>query len=192
MKRKRWFIASLTVVVLVLGIGGGTILAQESTSSDGTGRQSIFSRVASILGIEEQQVEDAFQQAAQEIQDERVQQKLAMLVERGVLTQEQADEYKPGSTPSPRGFRRGLGSKDATVTGPSVEVADGTARGSTSIGTGPLTLTGPPRPAPLPTRYRGPDVIERPLERSKKPWLGVRAKPGLLCALSATRSESPR
>lgn len=104
MKRKRWFIASLTVVVLVLGIGGGTILAQESTSSDGTGRQSIFSRVASILGIEEQQVEDAFQQAAQEIQDEWVQQKLAMLVERGVLTQEQADEYKAWLDAQPEGL----------------------------------------------------------------------------------------
>ena len=104
MKRKRWFIASLTVVVLVLGIGGGTILAQESTSSDETGRQSIFSRVASILGIEEQQVEDAFQQAAQEIQDERVQQKLAMLVERGVLTQEQADEYKAWLDAQPEGL----------------------------------------------------------------------------------------
>ena len=104
MKRKRWFIASLTVVVLVLGIGGGTILAQESTTSDGTPRQSIFSRVASILGIEEQQVEDAFQQAAQEIQDERVQQRLAMLVERGVLTQEQADEYKAWLDAQPEGL----------------------------------------------------------------------------------------
>ena len=116
MKRKHWFITSLTVVVLVLGIGGGTVLAQEGSTNGDSPLKGFVSRVASILGIEEQQVQDAFEKAAREIQDERVQRKLDMLVERGRLTQEQADEYKAwyGSRPeglSPRfGFhgRHGL------------------------------------------------------------------------------------
>ena len=110
MKRKHWFITSLTVVVLVLGIGGGTVLAQEGSTNGDTPLKSFVSRVASILGLEEQQVQDAFQQAAKEIQDERVQRKLDLLVERGRLTQEQADEYKAWYDSRPEGLSPGFGS----------------------------------------------------------------------------------
>ncbi len=65
--------------------------------------QSFASRVAAILGLDEAQVQDAFSQAAGEFQDERFQRKLDRLVEKGWLTQKEADEYKEWYLSRPEG-----------------------------------------------------------------------------------------
>jgi hypothetical protein len=71
---------------LALGITGGTVLAQGDGSRDGSPAGGLVSRVAAILGLDETQVEDAFQQARGELQDEAIQRKLDTLVENGRLT----------------------------------------------------------------------------------------------------------
>ncbi len=90
--RKVWLMVAATLAVLAIGVGGGAVLAQESGSGDGSPVKSFVSRVAEILGLEEQTVQDAFTQAKQEMADEGIERKLAAAVESGRLTQEQADE----------------------------------------------------------------------------------------------------
>lgn len=114
MRKRRWMVAVAAVVALVVGLGGGTVLAQEGDPDGISPIQSLVSRVAGILGLDEQEVQYAFDQATREIQDEALQRKLAYLVESGKITQEQADEYAEwyGSRPEslgPRFGRRGFG-----------------------------------------------------------------------------------
>ena len=117
MRKKRWLVVSLLIGLLTVGLTTGVVMAQSTQDS---GRDSplgsFVSRVATILGIDETQVQGAFDQANQEIRAERIDQKLAGLVESGQLTQEQADEYRawldsrPGGFPPgfrERGFHRG-------------------------------------------------------------------------------------
>lgn len=92
--KRRWLFVTLFVAVLALGITGGAILAQENGTDGDSPLASFVSRVAAILGLEEAQVQDAFNQAAGEMEDEALQRKLDRLVEQGRLTQEQADEYR--------------------------------------------------------------------------------------------------
>ena len=89
--RKRWIVASFLVGLLTVGLAGGAVLANEHEGdSPITG---FAARVAGILGIDEAQVEAAFQQARQEMADEQLQARLDSQVEAGRITQKQADEY---------------------------------------------------------------------------------------------------
>ena len=93
--KKKWVvIAVLAAVVLVVGAMGGVALAQSSSTSDGNTGKTILARVAEILGIEQQKLEDAFAQAQQEARSEALEARLDELVEEGRLTQEEADQYK--------------------------------------------------------------------------------------------------
>ena len=94
LKRKWLFISLLAVVVLlVIGIVGGTVYAQSNSTL--TDKQNTFiARVAEILGIDQSKVESAFNQAAQEMRDEAMNARLQQMIENGKLTQEQADQYK--------------------------------------------------------------------------------------------------
>ena len=108
--RKGWIFVALTVGALALALTGGAALAQ-SSDSDGDSRKGKFAeRVASILGLESSQVEDAMKQARTELRDEWLQAKLDAMVESGKITQEQADEYKAWVEAKPEGafwgFRR--------------------------------------------------------------------------------------
>ena len=89
--RKRWMITSFLVGLLTVGVAGGAVLASEH--EDGSPITGFAARVAAILGIDQSQVEDAFQQAQKEMADERLQATLDAQVEAGRLTQKQADEY---------------------------------------------------------------------------------------------------
>ena len=92
--KRRWLFVILLVGILAIGISGGTVLALGNGTGGDSPLKSLVSRVVGILGIEEAQVQDAFDQAAKEMQDEALQQRLDRLVEQGRLTQEQADEYR--------------------------------------------------------------------------------------------------
>ena len=107
MNRRRWIFVPLTVAVLVLGLTAGAVLAYGNGNGDGA-LGSFVSRVASILGLDEAQVQDAFDQAARDIQDDRLQQRLDRLVESGHLTQEQADEYREWMDSRPEGIYPGF------------------------------------------------------------------------------------
>lgn len=93
-RKRKWVIAIvLAVVVLLVGSLGSVALAQTGGSTDTAGK-TLLSRVAAILGIDQQKVEDAFAQAQKEMRDEALDNQLKGLVEKGKMTQEQADQYK--------------------------------------------------------------------------------------------------
>ena len=92
--RRRWLFIPLVAVALAFVITGGAAVAQSGDSDSDSTVGKFAERVASILGLEASQVQDAMEQASTELKDERVQSKLDSLVEDGTITQEQADEYK--------------------------------------------------------------------------------------------------
>lgn len=101
--KRRWFIGGVVAALALLGLAGGAIMAQEATE-----KQSRFSafaeRVASILGLEADDVEDAMEQAKEELADEAMDEKLAAMVEKGAFTQQQADDWKAWMEAKPEGF----------------------------------------------------------------------------------------
>ena len=109
MKKK---IAAIAVAIGVLGVGllGGVVLADEA--ADASKGNGLIARVAEILGLDEDTVQDAFDQARGEIRDEALEKKLDAAVEEGVLTQDQADalgewiDARPDDLP--RKFRGGF------------------------------------------------------------------------------------
>ncbi len=104
--RKGLITVALIVGALALALTGGAALAQ---SDDTDSRKGKFAeRVASILGLESSQVQDAMKQARTELRDEWLQQKLDAMVESGKITQEQADEYKAWVEERPEGAFKGF------------------------------------------------------------------------------------
>ena len=109
--RNRLIVASLLFGLLAAGIAGGAVLAQstddDTTAADGESRSSrmggILVRVAEILGIEQDQVEDAFEQAIRESAAQKSADLLSKLVEMGQLTQEEADAYQEWLDARPEG-----------------------------------------------------------------------------------------
>lgn len=94
--KKKWvfFSVVLAVLILVTGILAGAAYAQTPTPTDADSGKTLLGRVAAILGIEQQEVEDAFAQARKEMRSEAQKARLDKLVEQGRITQEQADDYQ--------------------------------------------------------------------------------------------------
>ena len=61
--KKSWVMIAAIVGVLAIGDTGGVILAQEDPTDGGSPFKSLVSRVAAILGINEGEVQAAFDQA---------------------------------------------------------------------------------------------------------------------------------
>ena len=95
MRKKKLVIISVAIVLVVLvgGILGGVVYAQSGSTRDNSPRNTIFAKVASILGIDQAVLEDAFTQAEQEVRSDALNNRLQALVEAGKITQDQADEY---------------------------------------------------------------------------------------------------
>jgi len=90
--KKRMVIIPLTVAVILLGIFGGMAAAQgQERDKTIRGPDTRISKMAEILGLDEDRVEQAFNQAASETRDERMKNRLARLVETGKITEEQAN-----------------------------------------------------------------------------------------------------
>lgn len=93
MKRK-WLMIPLVTGLLAAGLTGASVLAHNEDGENDSPRETVAAKVAEILGIEDEQtVKDALQQATQEVRLDRLEHRLEHMVEGGVLTQEQADEY---------------------------------------------------------------------------------------------------
>ena len=92
--RKRTLVAALAVGLLALALIGGAVLAQTSDEDDDKAGKSFAARVAEILDLEEADVEAAMEQARADMLDEQLDAHIDRLVERGVLTEEQAEEYR--------------------------------------------------------------------------------------------------
>jgi hypothetical protein len=112
--KKRWLIVPIVAGVVALAIMGGTALAQSGDESGDSPLSSFTSRVASILGLDEATVQDAMDQAREEIRDEALQARLDYQVEQGLITQEQADEFAEWHQSRPEGVspRGGFGGGD--------------------------------------------------------------------------------
>jgi len=102
--KKRWFLVPILVGGLAIGIMGGVALAQDDGTGDVSPWSKFTSRVAVILGLEEADVQNAFNQAAREMEDEALQQKLDCMVEQGRLSPEQSDEYGSWHQSRPEGI----------------------------------------------------------------------------------------
>lgn len=102
--KKHWLLVPILVGVLALGITGGIALAQGGGTGDASPWSSFTSRVAAILGLDEAKVQDAFDQAARDMQDEALRERLDNQVEQGRLSQEQADEYYEWYQSRPEGL----------------------------------------------------------------------------------------
>jgi hypothetical protein len=100
MKKRVLIVASSVVsaVIVLTGLIGATVFAASdstTTADKSTNPQSVFAeKVATILGIDQDKVEAAFEQAQKEMQSEALDNRLANMVENGVITQDQADQYK--------------------------------------------------------------------------------------------------
>ena len=86
-------LASVLVAVVLIGGMAGAVLARDGGKVDGQ-RGAFAARVADILGIDQQELEDAFKQARTELREEALDIKFQELVAEGALTQDQADEFK--------------------------------------------------------------------------------------------------
>lgn len=99
--QKKWLVAIVLTLVLILAIGivGGVVYAEtnnsttNSTTTPADPQDALMAKVATILGIDQQKLENAFTQAQEEIQDEAMTARLNSLVKDGTITQEQADQY---------------------------------------------------------------------------------------------------
>lgn len=113
-RKRKWIIVAVVaaVVILTAGIIGGVAYAQTTSTPESTQTtpgKTFLARVAEILGIDQQKLEDAVAQAKKEMQDEALNQRLQALVEKGKITQEQADQYKQWWESRPSDFPAGLG-----------------------------------------------------------------------------------
>ncbi len=137
-RSKKVIIAAVLAAILLVGSIGGVALARtgsgsqagvsfaQNVSDNVSQRSVLFARVAKILGIDQQKVEDAFAQAQSEIRQEALDSYLQNLVKEGKITQEQADKYKAWlkSKPDMEPFRQQLkewqqGRPDIPLPGPS-------------------------------------------------------------------------
>ena len=98
---KKLLIGLAAALVVVVGLAGGTVLAQ-SADEDGE-KKSFAERVAEILGLESDTVEDALKQARSEMQEERTDAWLDKAVEAEKITQEEADAYSDWLDDRPEG-----------------------------------------------------------------------------------------
>ena len=99
-KNKKWIIIGVVaaVVILVAGIVGAAVVNAQSptptpTPSANNPGKAFADRVATILGIDQAKVENAFAQAQKDMRNEAMSNRLKGLVAQGKITQQQADEY---------------------------------------------------------------------------------------------------
>ena len=92
-RSKKFILIALLAVVVLVGSTAGVIFAQTG-NGDGSQPKTLLARVAEILEIDQQRLEDAFAQARGEMKDEALDRYLQNLVEQGRITQEQADQYR--------------------------------------------------------------------------------------------------
>jgi hypothetical protein len=89
----------LAVVVLTVG-GAATVMAQDEPTQEepelapSSGANGLLARVAEILGISQEELVNAFEQSRQEMREETFISHLDKAVEKGLITQDEADEIK--------------------------------------------------------------------------------------------------
>ena len=103
MRKLRIAIPIAIAVVAIATISISVVLAQENEKGDSNASR-LAAKVAVILGLDTAVVHDAIKQARRELRDEAGRKKLNALVEKGRLTQAQADEYLNWIQSKPEGI----------------------------------------------------------------------------------------
>ena len=105
MTKRRWIVTAAVVGLLIVGVTGGTLMAQQAGDDDGEAAEtkSFAARVAEILGLDTETVEDAFGQAKRNVYEERVRKRLDEDVEEGLIDQAKVDEIMEWLTERPDG-----------------------------------------------------------------------------------------
>ena len=116
---RRWVFSILAAAVLAVGVLGGTVMAQDSGDGGDGGTKvtvtgGIMERVAEKLGIAEEDLRTAFDEAKAELKDERLEQRIDDLVADGRLTEAEGQELLDWYRSRPevlegRGGLRGFG-----------------------------------------------------------------------------------
>ncbi len=104
LKNKRFLILAIVIAVVLVATVTGVALAQAGSSGTApTPAKTFAARVAAILGIDQQKVQDAMSKARQDMADEALSNKLDALVKSGKITQQQGDQYKTWLQSRPQG-----------------------------------------------------------------------------------------
>ena len=113
----KWLVAPALVLAMVGGLTGAA-LAQESDAGVGATVKSFAGRLAEKLGIDEETVQSAVDEVRADVENEMIDRRLTGAVEKGLMTQEKADEYRSwyGERPSGPGAaifggRKGFGGR---------------------------------------------------------------------------------
>jgi hypothetical protein len=91
-KIQKIVLATILVAVMLIASMPVIALAQEGATPERQG--ALIARVAEILGIDQQELENALKQAQTESREEALEARLQELIAEGTLTQEQANELK--------------------------------------------------------------------------------------------------
>ena len=106
MKRK-WLMIPLVTGILAAGLTGASVLAHNEDGEQVSPKDAVVAKVAESLGLDQQALKDALQEAIQEVRSDRIQHRLDDAVEAGRLTQEQADAYFEWYEARPEGLSQG-------------------------------------------------------------------------------------
>jgi len=101
-RRKKLVLVAVATVVVLAGVLSGVVLAADNGDDDQAGAPfgAVWDKVCAIyeqntgVALDSAALEDAFDQAQQELRTEAMQSRLQSLVDEGKLTQEQADQYQ--------------------------------------------------------------------------------------------------
>ena len=102
-RRKKFIVAMVLATVVLVGVMGGTFLAQNVSEGEirlQAQHTALLDRVCDIYKentgttIDSQQLKDAFVQARSEMREEAMQNRLQYLIDQGTITQDEADQYK--------------------------------------------------------------------------------------------------
>ena len=92
-KSRKFILLLVLATVIVAGSIAGVVYAQEDDEEDIPPRTALLERVAEKLGIDAQQLKDAFTEVIDEMQAEVQLQWLDKAVEEGLITEEEAAAY---------------------------------------------------------------------------------------------------
>jgi len=101
-KNKKALIITLASVAAVIGITSGSVLAQgenEDPPQAGEQQEAVLERICEIyeantgVAIDPEELQNACTEAREEIMEEAMANRLANMVENGIITQEEADQY---------------------------------------------------------------------------------------------------
>ena len=94
--KKKWIFIPMVVVLTTVSLVSGVVFAQEDSNVKKI-KQTLTGRVAIILGLEEKVVQDSFDQARKQIEDERIAEIEASIQKKldgGDITKDEADKWR--------------------------------------------------------------------------------------------------